>query len=107
MRKLAVASLCVSLLGFAVADSSGLPRKASAHKASAPACQGKARRMRPAHVSFSFSCEGDVSAFDIQANRALHSVDDPSYVFGCERRTSRSSYCEDIHSGAEEGGSGV
>ena len=80
---------------------------APARKASAPACQGRARRVRPGHVSFSFSCESEVSAFEIQANRALHSVYDPSYVFGCERSTSRSFSCEDMHTGAEEGGSGI
>jgi len=63
--------------------------------------------VRPGHVSFSFSCESEVSAFEIQANRALHSVYDPSYVFGCERSTSRSFSCEDMHTGAEEGGSGI
>lgn len=59
-------------------------------------------------MSLSFSCEGeDVTAFDVQANRALHSVYDPSYAFGCERSTSRSFFCEDIHSGAGSVGSGV
>jgi len=103
------ASLGLLLLGFAVAHSSALPNKtALASKASAPLCRGKAKRVRPAHVSFSFECGNeDVTAFKVQANRALHFVYDPSYAFGCERRTSRSFSCEDIHSGASSVGSGV
>jgi len=60
-------------------------------------------------VSFSFSCgeDEDVTAFVVRANRALHSVYDPSYAFGCERSTSRSFDCTDIHSGAGPEGSGV
>jgi hypothetical protein len=104
-----VASLGVLLLGFSIADSSALVHRAApAGNASAPFCQGKARRLRPAHVSFSFSCEGeDVTAFKVQANRTLHSVYDPSYAFGCDRSTSRSFGCADIHSGAGSIGSGV
>ncbi|MGA2320912.1 MAG: hypothetical protein ABSG95_09250 [Solirubrobacteraceae bacterium] len=108
-RAWVVASLGVLLLGFAVPDSSAVPRRAApAGKASAPLCQGKARRPRPGHVSFSFSCQDeDVTAFVVQANRTLHSVYDPSYAFGCERSTSRSFDCGDIHSGAGPEGSGV
>jgi hypothetical protein len=104
-----VASLGVSLLGFAVAGSSALPRRTvPAGKASVPLCRGKARRLRPRYVTFSFSCEGeDVTAFKVQANRTLHSVYDPSYAFGCDRNTFRSFYCADIHSGAGSVGSGV
>ena len=102
--------LGVLLLGFAVPDSSALQHRAApAGMASAPLCHGKARRLRPRHVSFSFSCgeSEDVTAFVVRANRALHSVYDPSYVFGCERSTSRSFDCADIHSGAGPEGSGV
>jgi len=105
-----VALLGVLLLGFAVPDGSALPhRVAPAGKASAPLCQGKVRRLRPGRVSFSFSCgeSEDVTAFVVKANRTLHSVYDPSYAFGCERSTSRSFDCEDIHSGAGPDGSGV
>jgi hypothetical protein len=98
------------LLGLAVPDSSALPHRAApAGKASAPRCEGKARRLRPGHVGFSFNCgeTQDVTAFILQANRTLHSVYDPSYAFGCQRSTSRSFDCDDIHSGAGPEGSGV
>jgi hypothetical protein len=98
------------LLGFTVPASSALPhRVAPAGKASAPLCQGRARRLRPGRVSFSFSCgeSEDVTGFVVRANRTLHSVYDPSYAFGCERSTSRSFDCGDIHSGAGSEGSGV
>ena len=107
---LGVFLLGVFLLGFAVPYSSaGPPRVAPAGKASAPLCQGKVRRLRPGHVSFWFSCgeSNDVTAFVLKADRTLHSVYDPSYAFGCERSTSRSFDCEDIHSGAGPDGSGV
>jgi len=100
----------VVLLGFAVPDSSALPPRTSpAGTAGAPRCRGKARRSRPGLVSFSFSCgEGeDVTGFVVRANRTLHSVYDPSFAFGCERHTSRSFTCEDIHSGAGPEGFGV
>ena len=48
-----------------------------------------------------------MTAFLVRANRTLHSVYDPSYAFGCERSTSRSFDCADIHSGAGPEGSGV
>jgi hypothetical protein len=105
-----VVSLGVLPLGFAVPDSPALPHRASAAgDASTPLCRGAAKRLRPGRVSFSFSCgeSEDVTAFVVQANRALHSVFDPSYAFGCERSTSRSFDCEDIHSGAGPQGSGV
>jgi hypothetical protein len=100
----------VLLLGFTIPDSSAVPRRAGpVGKTSAPLCQGKVRRLRPGHVSFSFSCgeNEDVTAFVVRANRTLHSVYDPSYAFGCERSTSRSFDCGDIHSGAGPQGSGV
>jgi hypothetical protein len=108
-RAWAVASLGVLLLGFPVADSSALPHRAApAAKASAPLCRGKARRLRPRHVSFWFECGGeDVTAFRVQANRALHFVYDPSSAFDCERRTARAFSCGDIHSGAGSVGSAV
>jgi hypothetical protein len=108
-RVWASTSLGVLLLGFAVADSSALPHRAApAGKASASLCRGKAKRLRPAHVSFSFECGNeDVTAFVVQANRPLHFVYDPSSAFDCERKTSRSFSCEDIHSGASSEGSGV
>ena len=105
-----VAMLGVLMLGFAVPDGSALPhRAASAGKTSARPCHGKARRLRPGHVSFAFSCGAseDVTAFVVRANRMLHSVYDPSFAFGCERSTSRSFACEDIHSGAGPEGLGV
>jgi hypothetical protein len=99
----------VFLLGFAVTDSSALPHRATlASKASAPLCRGKAKRVRSAHVSFSFECGNeDVTAFRVQANRPLHFVYDPNYAFECERKTPRSFSCEDIHSGASSVGSGL
>jgi hypothetical protein len=55
-----------------------------------------------------FTCGGeDVTAFVVRANRALHWVVDPSYAFGCERSTSRSFDCSDIHSGAGSEGSAL
>jgi hypothetical protein len=105
-----VASLGVLLLGFTIPASSALPHRVGpAGKASAPLCQGRARRLRPGRVSFSFSCgeSEDVTGFVVRANRTLHSVYDPSYAFGCERSTSRSFDCGDIHSGAGPEGSGV
>ena len=105
-----LALLAVLLFGFAVPDSSALPHPvALASDASAPLCQGKVRRLRPGRVSFSFSCgeNEDVTAFVVKANRTLHSVYDPSFAFGCERSTSRSFDCADIHSGAGPQGSGV
>jgi len=105
-----VVSLGVLLVGFAVPDGSAAPHRAApAGKASVPLCQGRARRLRPGRVSFSFGCgeTEDVTAFVVRANRTLHSVYDPSYAFGCERSTSRSFDCEDIHSGAGPEGSGV
>lgn len=102
MRSGAVAiagGLALSCAHAAAAPSEQLPSSAS--------CQGHVRRVRPGHLSFSFSCDEEVSSFEIQANRVLHSVFDPSYVFGCARNTSRSFSCVDEHSGAEEGGSGI
>jgi len=95
-RILAVAMLAVSLLAFVVPDGSALPHNAA--QVSASHCQGKARRLRPGQVSFSFSCgeSQDVTAFVVQANRTLHSVSDPSFAFGCQRSGSRSFDCEDI-----------
>jgi len=106
-RVLVVAMLGVSLLALVVPDGSALPHNAA--QVSAPRCQGKARRLRPGQVSFSFSCgeSQDVTAFVVQANRTLHSVYDPSFAFGCQRSTSRSFDCEDIHSGAGPEGSGI
>jgi hypothetical protein len=55
-----------------------------------------------------FTCGGeDVTAFVVRANRTLHSVVDPSYAFACERSTSRSFDCGDIHSGAGSEGFGL
>jgi hypothetical protein len=108
-RACAVVLLGVLLSGFAVVEGSALPNRAAlAGRASTPLCRGKARRVRPAHVGFSFECGGeDVTAFDVQANRALHFVYDPTYAFDCQRRTSRSFSCGDIHSGAGSVGSGL
>jgi hypothetical protein len=80
-----------------------------ASRTGAPLCQGRARRSGPGHVSFSFSCgeQEDVTGFLVRANRALRFLDDPSFAFGCERSTSRSFECGDIHSGAGPEGSGV
>ncbi|MFI4984540.1 MAG: hypothetical protein ACHQAV_00960 [Solirubrobacterales bacterium] len=104
-----VASLGLLLLGFAVTDTLALPSRADlAGKAGAPLCRGKAGRLRPGHIGFSFECKGeDVTGFEVQANRALHFLYDPSSAFDCERRTWRSFSCEDIHSGASSVGSGV
>jgi hypothetical protein len=79
-------TLGLLLLAFAVPDGSALPlRAAPTINASAPRCQGKARRGRPGHVSFSFNCgeSQDVTAFVVEANRTLHSVVDPSSAFAC------------------------
>jgi hypothetical protein len=104
-----VASLGLLLLGFAATDSLALPSGGTrAGTAGAPLCRGKAGRIRGGHIGFSFECEGeDVTGFEVQANRPLHFLYDPTYAFGCERRTSRSFSCEDIHSGAGSVGSGV
>ncbi|HME01702.1 MAG TPA: hypothetical protein VKG38_01555 [Solirubrobacteraceae bacterium] len=105
-----IALLGVLLLGFRVSDSSALPDgPAHASSASTQACHGKAGRLRSGHVGFSFSCgeSEDVTGFVVRANRTLHSVYDPSYAFGCQRSTTRSFDCEDIHSGAGPEGSGV
>jgi len=101
--------LCLSLLALAVPDSSALPRRGvRADAATAPLCEGRVRRLRAGLLSFSFTCGGeDVTAFELQANRALHSVNDPSFAFGCERSSSRSFACDDIHSGAGSVGSGL
>ncbi len=102
--------MVVALGVLLVPASSALPHKvAPVGKASAPLCHGRARRLRPGRVSFSFSCgeSEDVTGFVVRANRTLHSVYDPSYAFGCERSTSRSFDCGDIHSGAGSEGSGV
>jgi hypothetical protein len=58
-------------------------------------------------VSISFTYDRDVTFFEIRANRALRSFEEPIEAFGCERATSRSFRCEDIHSGAAEEGNGV
>jgi len=97
---LAGALLALSVL--AQANASAAPAGAAA-----PPCRGKVRRVGPGRLSFSFTCEGDVSGFEIRANRALHSVYDPLEAFGCERATYRSFSCNDIHSGASETGSGI
>jgi hypothetical protein len=91
-------------------NSFALPRRATpAGEAKAPLCRGQAKRRRAGNVSFSFTCgdEEDITGFTVQANRELRSVEDPSEAFGCERGTSRSFDCEDIHSGAGPVGSGV
>jgi hypothetical protein len=91
-------------------NSFALPRRATpAVEAKAPLCRGQAKRLRAGSVSFSFTCgdEEDITGFTVQANRKLRSVEDPSEAFGCERGTSRSFDCEDIHSGAGPVGSGV
>ena len=105
----AIALLGVAALELAVPDSSAESHVASPSRAGAPRCQGKARRSGPGHVSFSFSCgeQEDVTGFVVQANRALHSVYDPSFAFACERSASRSFDCGDIHSGAGPEGSAV
>jgi hypothetical protein len=83
-----VVLLGVLLLGFTVADSSALShRTTQAGKTSAPLCRGKVKRVRPAHVGFSFECGNeDVTAFIVQANRALHFVYDPSYASAANAR---------------------
>jgi hypothetical protein len=60
-------------------------------------------------VGFSFNCgeTQDVTAFVLRGNRALRSVVDPTFAFGCQRSTARSFECGDIHSGAGPDGSGV
>lgn len=105
-----VALLGVLLLGFPVPDSTALPRGAAhAGEATVPICHGQARRLRLGQLGFSFDCgeTEDVTAFVVRANRTIHLVDDPSFAFGCDRSTSRSFDCEDIHSGAGPEGSGV
>jgi hypothetical protein len=97
------------LICLAVSHGSALADVVAPRSTAAPVCRGEARRVEPGHVSFSFSCgeDEDVTAFLVRANRTLHSVYDPSYAFGCERSTSRSFDCADIHSGAGPEGSGV
>lgn len=105
-----IALLGIGALEFAVPDSSADSHVATpATGAGAARCQGRARRSGQGHVSFSFSCgeQEDVTGFVVQANRALRSVEDPSFAFACERSTPRSFDCGDIHSGAGPEGSGV
>jgi len=66
-RALGIASLGVLLLGIASADSAAQPHlRLAAGKADAPFCHGSARRLRPRHLSFSFSCGGeDVTGFQL------------------------------------------
>jgi len=106
-KLLVVAMLGISLPALAAPDGSAPPHNAA--QASAPRCHGDARGLRRGQVSFSFSCgeSQDVTAFVVQANRALHSVHDPLFAFGCQRSTARSFDCEDIHSGAGPEGSGI
>jgi len=108
-RVCAVVSAGLLPLGFAVPDSPAAPRPAGpAASSGAPLCRGRARRLRPGHVSFLFTCGGeDVTAFVVRATRTLHSVVDPSYAFACERSTYRSFDCGDIHSGAGSEGFGL
>ncbi len=98
-----------SLLGFCIPALVAARRgRTPAGAAASTSCRGKARRLKPGRVGFSFSCEDeDVTAFVLRANRTLHSVYDPSFAFGCERSTSKSFSCVDIHSGAGPVGSGV
>lgn len=70
-------------------------------------CEGRARRVRAGHVRISFTCDGDVTWFEISANRALRSFQEPASAFGCERASSRSFRCQDIHSGAAPEGGGI
>ena len=70
-------------------------------------CDGTARRARSGRVKVSFTCDGDVTWFEIKANRALRAFEEPSSAFGCQRATSRSFRCEDIHSGAAPEGGGI
>jgi hypothetical protein len=53
-------------------------------------CHGRAKRLRPGYVGFSFTCgeSEDVTGFVLRANRTVHLVEDPSEAFGCARRTS-------------------
>ena len=91
------------------ASAGGAPHSAPpARQSTAGLCSGRARRVSSGRISFAFSCHGeDVTGFVVQASRALHSVYDPSYAFGCSRSSSRSFACEDIHSGAGPQGSGI
>jgi hypothetical protein len=105
--------MTVAVLAIAVAGlgASGGPARAhpTAHisKTGAAPCKGRARRIRFRHVSISFTCDNDVTGFEIRANRALRSFEEPNAAFGCDRATSRSFRCEDIHSGAAPEGNGV
>jgi hypothetical protein len=63
--------------------------------------------VRAGEVAFSFHCPEDVLGFVIDANHALHAVSDDPVVFECQRETSRSFYCSDVHSAGPPGGSGV
>src|ERR1700677_1277320 len=80
-----IATLGMPALQLAVPGSLAESQAATpARSAGAPRCQGRARHSGPGHVSFSFSCgeQEDVTGFVVQANRALHSVEDPSFAFG-------------------------
>lgn len=70
-------------------------------------CAGTARRVRARHVRISFTCEEDVTWFEISANRALRAFEEPEAAYGCERASSRSFRCEDIHSGTTAEGIGI
>jgi hypothetical protein len=100
--------LAASVLAVAAMASSARARLVAEAGETKPApCKGRAKRVRYGHVSISFTCDQDVTSFEIQANRALRSFEEPKEAFGCERATSRSFRCEDIHSGAAEEGNGV
>ena len=102
-----VLSTAALALGGAPAATVGASGRSHADTRQAAPCAGTARRVRSGRVKISFTCDGDVTWFEIKANRALRAFEEPSSAFGCERATSRSFRCEDIHSGAAPDGGGI
>jgi len=101
---LALLSMCAPAGALAATGQRGNRRVDAQHAAP---CEGSARRVRARHVRISFTCDEDVTWFEISANRTLHGFEEPESAFGCERASARSFRCQDIHSGAAPEGGGI
>jgi len=93
----------LALVFAAAAVATTLGFAASTGGASAPECQGHARLRQHDWVNFAFSCGRDEpTGFRIRANHAIRTVEDPDFVYACERVSVREWECHDIHSGAPD-----
>ncbi len=106
-RLLVILSTAALAWGGAPAATVGASARSHADMRQAAPCGGTARRVHSGRVRISFTCDADVTWFEIKANRPLRAFEEPSSAFGCERATSRSFRCEDIHSGAAPEGGGI